>query len=275
MPSALTCIKGGRPPHSAILLLLALLTFNFSYRGLLLVQPDGLGDGSLRQGVKPFRENKHSKGRLVGGTEKIERVLRVLPTGYDDFTVVVDLRRREDDDLCVRPGCSPVLCRNSFDHVLIGQPFRPVALQLGILSKRPAARLDSSLFAAPPPNQHRIRTLPYVALAGTVADILGDRRVGSLSLQGEACHGSERCERTTGLPGQCRNNFSRDRPTRELMRAGDHPVPRQMPVIPSCPRAALRVHSRLVLAPRTRHDQRTRPWLTLARTQSRQSGRDC
>ena len=61
----------------------------------MLIQLDRCGDGGLRQGVEPFREYKHFKGWLVRGTEEIERGLRVLPTRYDLFAVVIDLEGKK------------------------------------------------------------------------------------------------------------------------------------------------------------------------------------
>src|SRR5207245_6354218 len=72
----------------------------------------------------------------VGGTEEVERVLRVLPTRDDLLAVVIHLERREEDDLRIRPGCSSVLRRNSFDHVLVGQPVGPMLIIVDHHSKK-------------------------------------------------------------------------------------------------------------------------------------------
>ena len=69
----------------AVLLILLLLTFDLSSGGLLLIQPDGFDDGGSGQGVQPFRIHNHSKSRLVGGLQEVERVLRVFPASDDLF----------------------------------------------------------------------------------------------------------------------------------------------------------------------------------------------
>src|SRR5690242_14966044 len=80
--------------RGVVFLILLLLTFIFSLRSLLFVQPDRFDDGRPGQRIKPFRKNKHSKSRLIGGTEEIERVVRILPTRDDLLAVVIDLERK-------------------------------------------------------------------------------------------------------------------------------------------------------------------------------------
>ncbi|PYV04366.1 MAG: hypothetical protein DMG26_07590 [Acidobacteria bacterium] len=104
--------KPGLLLGGVVFLCLLLLTCNFSLRSLSLVQPDRFDDIRPGQRIKAFRKNQDSKSRLVGGTEEIERVLRVLPTRDDLLAVVIDLERREEDDLRIGPGCSSVLRRN-------------------------------------------------------------------------------------------------------------------------------------------------------------------
>src|SRR5213596_885398 len=55
---------------NAVLLVLLLLTFNFSLGSLLLVHPDPFDDSRPGHASQRFRNNKHSESRLVRGTEE-------------------------------------------------------------------------------------------------------------------------------------------------------------------------------------------------------------
>ena len=68
------------------------LAFHRPLGSLFFIQPERLDDSGFGQRVQLFGKRNHSKGRLVGVTEEVERVLRVFPAGYDFLAVVIDLR---------------------------------------------------------------------------------------------------------------------------------------------------------------------------------------
>src|SRR5207247_5928707 len=75
---------------NAALLLLLLLTIDFSLGSFLLVQPDRFDDSRPGHAIQRFRNNKHSKSRLVRGREEVERVRREFATRDDLYSVVID-----------------------------------------------------------------------------------------------------------------------------------------------------------------------------------------
>src|SRR6266566_2835991 len=110
------------PRHFHVVRLL-FLALGFPFRALLLVKFHGFRSGEFGLCIGLLRKNNQSQDVAERRTDKIDRILLILPRGEGLLICIISLVRRRID--LRRYNCGPtVLRRNGLHHVLLSESFR-------------------------------------------------------------------------------------------------------------------------------------------------------